>query len=92
MDTNGVNADTSGGDTDAPVRRIKWTLVAPLGEPPDGETLRRVGEVIEKQEQKRKVLTLPREGAGGHIELLRNVLERVRGGRRDFLLPGGGSR
>jgi hypothetical protein len=84
MDTNGVNADTSGGDTDAPVRRIKWTLVAPLGEPPDGETLRRVGEVIEKQEQKRKVLTLPREGAGGHIELLRNVLEGVRGGEGIF--------
>lgn len=79
VDANGVDTDTAGLDTDAPVRKIKWTFVAPLGELPDEETLRRAGEAIERQEQKRKVLTLPREGAGGHTELLRGVLERARG-------------
>jgi len=71
--------DTNGGDTDAPVRKIKWTFVPPLGELPDEKTLRRAGEAIEGQEQKRKVLTLPRQGAGGYAELLRGVLERARG-------------
>ena len=79
MDTNRPDADATGGDTDAPARRIKWTFVAPLGELPDEDTLRKAGEVIERQERKRNVLTLPREGARDHTELLRGVLERARG-------------
>ncbi len=79
MDANRLGATTSGGDTDAPARRIKWTFVAPLGELPDEKTLREAGEAIERQERKRNAPTLSREGGRDHTELLRGVLEKVRG-------------
>jgi hypothetical protein len=79
MDTNKEDTDTNGGDADTPVRRIKRTFVAPLGELPDEKALREVGEAIERQQQKYYLPPLPQEGIEDYTELLRSVLERVKG-------------
>jgi hypothetical protein len=70
-----------------------WTLVAPLGELPEGRALEEVGRSIERRERFHQERTLPKRASQSHADLLREVLERVRGteGVLAFQVDGGGA-
>jgi hypothetical protein len=60
-------------------RRAEWTLLAPLGELPERQALERVGKSLERREGFHREQTLPKRASQGYADLLREVLERVRG-------------
>jgi len=74
-------------------QKAEWTLVAPLGRLPDRRALEEVGKSIEQRERLHRERTLPRRTPQGHADLLREVLERVRGtkGILAFQVDGGGA-
>jgi hypothetical protein len=74
-------------------QRAEWTLSAPLGGLPDGRALEEVGEFIGRREGLYRERTLPKGASQGHADLLREVLEKVRGteGVLAFQVDGGGA-
>jgi len=74
-------------------RKAEWTLLAPLGELPEGRVLEEVGRSIERRERLHRERTLPKRASQSHADLLREVLEKVRGaeGVLAFQVDGGGT-
>ncbi len=73
-------------------RKAEWTLLAPLGELPDRRALEEVARSIERRERLHRERTLPKRTSQSYADLLREVLERVRGteGVLAFQVDGGG--
>jgi hypothetical protein len=74
-------------------RRAEWTLSAPLGKLPEGKVLERVGKSLERRERFHRERTLPKGASQSYTDLLREVLEEVRGaeGVLAFQVDGGGA-
>ncbi len=71
---------------------MDWTLIAPLGELPDERALREIALYIEKRERRYRKRTLLGETFPTYIDVVRGVLEKVRGteGVLSAQLDGGG--
>jgi hypothetical protein len=74
-------------------RKAEWTLLAPLGGLPDRRSLEKVGRSIEQRERLHRERTLRKRASQSHADLLREVLEKVRGteGVLAFQVDGGGA-